>query len=96
MTRSKVADGKLSPAQIAMTSAFVSASFFILCWSAGPLPGSLTLPYVEFLTKAEPSSSRALIDGIFWSALGGYSAGAIGAVARNLWGTIRRRRGLSK
>jgi hypothetical protein len=92
-TKPKVSDRTLSTRQVAMTLALVAAAFFILCWSAGPLPGSVTLNYVRLFTNAESGSSGALIEGIVWSVLAGYAIGAVAAVTYNMLGSVRRRQG---
>lgn len=78
--------------QVALTAAFVAAALFILAWSASRLPGSVTPNYIKLFTSADPSSSRAMIEGVVWSVLLGYVTGGLAALTFNALGALKRGR----
>ena len=82
----------ISVRQVELTTAFVAATVFVLCWSASVLPGSVTPNYVRLFTSAPPASSRAMIEGVVWSILAGYAIGGLFAGTYNMLGAIRRKK----
>jgi hypothetical protein len=77
--------------RLALTGAFASALFFVLCWLGAQLQlGTLSHMYIQLFTKAPVSSAYALIEGFCWSVAFGLIGGALIAWAYNLLGTLER------
>ena len=78
--------------RLALTGATASAVFFVFCWIGAQIPvGTLSHMYAQLFTKAELTSTAALIEGFVWSIGFGLIGGALIAWAYNMLGALERR-----
>lgn len=77
--------------RLAGAGAVTLVAIYAICWVALLLPfPSATHAYLGLFTNADPTSGVALVQGLFWSAIFGLLAGALGGLAYNLFGALRR------
>lgn len=82
---------KLGVVRLAVTGGLASVTFYVLCWiGALTLTGPGSHMYIELFTKAEISSTAALIEGVLWSTAFGFIAGALIAGFYNLLAFLDR------
>lgn len=83
---------KVGILRLALTGAFASAIFFVICWIGAQVPlGTLSHMYVQLFTKAAMNSTAALIEGLVWSVAFGLIGGALVALAYNLLAPLERK-----
>jgi hypothetical protein len=77
--------------RLALTGAIASAVFFSFCWVGAQIPvGTLSHMYVQLFTKADMSSTAALVEGFGWSIGFGLIAGRLIALTYNLLAPLER------
>ena len=83
---------KIGVLRLALTGAIASAAFFVFCWVGAKMSlGTLSHMYVQLFTKADASSTAALVEGFGWSVGFGLIGGALVAGAYNLLAPLERR-----
>jgi len=83
---------RIGVVRLALTGAIASAVFFVFCWVGAQIPlGTLSHMYIQLFTKADLSSTAALIEGFCWSIGFGLIGGALIAWAYNLLGALEHK-----
>lgn len=78
--------------RLALTGALATTIFYVFCWIGTQIPlGTLSHMYLQLFTKADPSSTAALIEGVCWSIGFGLIMGALIAVIYNALAFLDRR-----
>ena len=74
--------------RVAATGSIVVTILFIGSWLATHVPGSMGFMYVRMFTYAAPASLHALVEGLVWSSLLGFSVGFLTAITYNAIGQL--------
>ena len=78
--------------RLALTGALAATVFYVFCWIGTQIPfGTLSHMYLQLFTKADPSSTAALVEGVGWSLGFGLIMGALIAAIYNALAVVDRR-----
>lgn len=84
--------GSLSVVQLLAAGAVTASVIFVLCWIGTFIPySSPAHAYIGLFTAADLNSTRALVEGAFWSLLFGGLAAALFALVYNSVAGVARR-----